>query len=246
MHAAVLALAASGLALPSTGMAHAAGAPAGKAPRTAPDHTSTSASKSGVQNRVRGNNDDPVVVRVLEKDDRVIRCKAVDRTRNRPVHVKAERRTSGSSTEGQRTTAQSGKQNLDCGNSANLVTANVLSEGVHRTECKAVDTSRRSPTHIKGNTRAAGGTSPASLTTAQAGKQNLNCGNHTGVATANVLSDVQDKTSCSAVDRSTGSPVHGRGEVRATGGDGPIQTNTAQNSRQNSNCGKNSELITAP
>ena len=244
MQAAVVALAASGLALPCAGAAQAAGPGAGKASRTAPD--ATAASPNGVQNRVRGNNNEPVVVRVLEKDDQVIRCRAVDRSRNRPVHVKAKKRASGDSTEGQLTTAQSGKQNLDCGNSTDLVTANVLSEGVHRTECKAVDVSRHSPTRIKGDTRATGGTSPASLTTAQSGKQNLNCGNHTGVATANVLSDFRDKTSCTAVDRSAGSPVRARGKARANGGDGPIQTNVAQNSRQNSNCGKNSELITAP
>lgn len=245
MQAAVVALAAGGLALPCAGTAQAAGPGAGKS-KSASDATAKSKSSNGVQNRVRGNDNQPIVVRVLEEDNRKIRCKAVDTSRKRPVKVKATKRTSADSLEGQLTTAQSGKQNLDCGNSANLVTANVLSEGVHRTDCTAVDVSRRSPTIIRGNTRATGGDSPASLTTAQMGKQNLHCGNHTGIATANVLSDVERKTSCTAVDKSAGSPVRAPGKTRATGGNGVTQTNVAQSSRQNSDCGKNHEVITTP
>ncbi|MFF6783706.1 hypothetical protein [Streptomyces sp. NPDC012510] len=158
------------------------------------------------------------------------------------------------------TTAQSGKQNLNCGNSADVVTVNALSTVEEETTCQVVDSSqdlrgRAGGRHARvaekpgpGGASAVGGTALGpQFTTAQSGKQNLNCGNSADVFTFNALSTVSRSTTCEAVDRSSGHALpgaHGQGQATAVNGiaAGP-QSTTAQNGKHNLHCGSNSDLI---
>ncbi|MBQ0986275.1 hypothetical protein KBZ10_17485, partial [Streptomyces sp. F63] len=160
------------------------------------------------------------------------------------------------------TTAQSGRQNLNCGNSADMVTVNVLATVEEEIVCESRDRTGRpegsgaathSPSREDDGTAtpatAAGGTALGSqFTTAQSGRQNLNCGNSADMVTVNVLSRVRERTTCLAEERSpaAGAPGHGP-RATADGGTalGP-QTTTAQTGEQNIHCGDDSDLVGIP
>ncbi|MBC9731247.1 hypothetical protein [Streptomyces sp. TRM68367] len=209
--------------------------------------------QDGEQNLDCGNSHELVSVNVL----RTIRR---ERTCTRPGSRDADASAVGGTALGpQFTTAQSGKQNLHCGNSADVMTVNVLSTVEEETTCQIVDDSQDLPGRARAShTRsveepgsvgasAVGGTALGpQFTTAQSGKQNLDCGNSADVLTVNALGTVSKRTTCEAVDGSSshGPGVHRRGQATAMNGTaaGP-QSATAQTGRQNLHCGSDSDLV---
>ncbi|MCC5031807.1 hypothetical protein DMH02_000625 [Streptomyces sp. WAC 00631] len=162
------------------------------------------------------------------------------------------------------TTAQTGRQNLNCGNSADVVTVNVLATVEEEIVCESRDHRTGGPGESAAADRgpspegvgtaapatALGGTALGpQFTTAQTGRQNLNCGNSADVVTVNVLSRVRKRTTCLAEERApaTGAPGHGPGTATAGSGTalGP-RTTTAQTGEQNVHCGAGSDLVGVP
>ncbi|MEU3283301.1 hypothetical protein [Streptomyces antibioticus] len=146
--------------------------------------------------------------------------------------------------------AQSGRQNLYCGNSADMITVNAVGTINQDTTCTAVaDGKRTHPRHAKGS-RAVGGTSVGQqVNVAQSGAQNVYCGNSSEVATVNVLGTIRKHTTCIAADHSHGHgpAVHHRGRAVADAGEViGTETNTAQNGRQNQTCGTPGNGIDIP
>ncbi|MCX4905254.1 hypothetical protein [Streptomyces sp. NBC_00878] len=239
--AALLAMAASTLLGANGGAAHANGEP-------------FTTAQDGEQNLDCGDSHELVTVNVA----RTIRR---EQTCTEPGSRDADASAVGGTVLGpQFTTAQSGKQNLNCGNSADVLTLNVLSTVEEETTCRIVDSSQDLPGRARGRhagpveepglggASAVGGTALGpQFTTAQSGKQNLNCGNSADVLTFNALSTVRRRTNCEAVDRSSGHAfpgAHRRGQATAVNGTaaGP-QSTTAQNGKQNLHCGSDSDLI---
>jgi hypothetical protein len=151
---------------------------------------------------------------------------------------------------GAQTIDQDGQQNLACGNSARLVNVNVGGT-VHREQVCVDDGRTRHPSAHAGGARAVGGTTLGpQVNTAQAGQQNLACGNSADLVTVNALGTMSSDTTCVAThhgDSSSeggGHPEHAGG-ARARGGTtlGP-QVNTAQNGGQNLYCGNSSDALT--
>lgn len=101
------------------------------------------------------------------------------------------------------TTAQSGEQNLHCGNSADMLTLNVLGTIDKRTTCTAVDRSGELTSHNgshQGEATAESGTAvgPQSAT-AQTGRQNLRCGADEDLVAVPVLGETRKSAVCAAV-----------------------------------------------
>jgi hypothetical protein len=210
--------------------------------------------QDGEQNLDCGNSQELVTVNVARSVRREQTC-------SEPGSRDADASAVGGVVAGtQFTTAQAGKQNLNCGNSADVVTVNVLSTVEEKTTCRVVDSSQDLPgragdrhtraahTPGAGGASAVGGTALGpQFTTAQSGKQNLNCGNSADVFTLSALSSVSRSTTCEAVDLSSGRAgpgAHGQGRATAVNGvaAGP-QSTTAQNGRQNLHCGSDSDLV---
>jgi hypothetical protein len=159
------------------------------------------------------------------------------------------------------TTAQSGEQNLHCGNSADMLTLNALGTIEERTTCDTEQGPGRSDGRWRGPGPGRGdGSGPASavggtalgpqFTTAQSGEQNLHCGNSADMLTLNALGTIDKRTTCTAVDHSGELASHDgfhRGKATAESGTavGP-QSATAQTGSQNLYCGADEDLVSVP
>ncbi|WP_234542688.1 hypothetical protein [Streptomyces shenzhenensis] len=151
----------------------------------------------------------------------------------------------GATTEGpQLNVAQTGKQNLACGNSADLITVNVTGDMHWDTTCVVTDRDvhrrgRQRAAHI-GDARAVGGTSAGpQIDAAQTGEQNLFCGNSADTLTVNIEGTISKRTTCVAAEHPASGPgaVHrGRASVRPGDAIG-AETDAAQNGKQNQTCG---------
>ncbi|GAB2768468.1 hypothetical protein [Streptomyces bullii] len=166
-------------------------------------------------------------------------------TRNHNAHVRGAQ-TVGATTLGPQTnTAQAGKQNLACGNSADLVTVNVAGTMAWDTTCTTTDHGAQQPrsggsANYSEGARSVGGTSVGpQVNTAQVGQQNLYCGNSSDTLTVNLLGAISKHTTCTAADYSRSGPGEAhRGQASADAGRVVgLETNTAQNGRQNQTCG---------
>ncbi|MFB7370568.1 hypothetical protein ACFC0D_12100 [Streptomyces sp. NPDC056222] len=154
-------------------------------------------------------------------------------------------------------TAQTGKQNLNCGNSTDVITVNVLGTINRDTTCIAVDRSHEGIGHghggggsHTGGSEALGGTAVGQqVNTAQTGKQNLYCGNSADTLTVNVVGTIRKRTTCVAADHSDqhGQTYSHRGRTTADGGQAVgFTNNTSQNGRQNQTCGDPGRGIDLP
>ncbi|CAM5474127.1 Secreted protein OS=Streptomyces aurantiogriseus OX=66870 GN=GCM10010251_23800 PE=4 SV=1 [Streptomyces aurantiogriseus] len=198
--------------------------------------------QDGEQNLDCGNSARLVRLNVAERMQRQRVCVDDDgHTRRHSGDAGAQ--AAGNTTLGpQVNTAQTGKQNLNCGNSADLMTVNVLGEMNWDTTCVA--SGHGAPGGDDGaytaGARTQGGTSVGpQINTAQTGRQNLYCGNNNDTVTVNALGTIRKFTTCTAADQAyPGSGNTHRGRATAAAGDvvGP-ETNTAQNGRQNQTCG---------
>ncbi|MET7855111.1 hypothetical protein ABZT48_44825 [Streptomyces avermitilis] len=207
--------------------------------------------QDGEQNLACGNSTRLVRLNVAERMQRQRVC-VDDDGRTRRHSGEAGARAAGNTTLGsQVNTAQTGKQNLACGNSADLMTVNVLGTMNWDTTCVAADYG--APGGDDGaytaGARALGGTSAGpQVNTAQSGRQNLYCGNNSDTVTVNVLGTIRKYTTCTAADQAY--PASGdahRGRAFAAAGQvvGP-ETNIAQNGRQNQTCGSPGTGIEIP
>ncbi|MFE1755570.1 hypothetical protein ACFW88_34395 [Streptomyces anandii] len=151
---------------------------------------------------------------------------------------------------GEQNIDQEGQQNLDCGNSARIIRLNVGETVHHDRFCVERDGRTR---HLSGRHHGALAEGGAGLgpqvNAAQAGEQNLYCGNSADLITVNVTGDVYWNTTCVVTDprhpgggRRHGAHTEG---ARAVGGTnvGP-QVNTAQSGRQNLYCGNSADTLT--
>ncbi|MBQ0988439.1 hypothetical protein KBZ10_28825, partial [Streptomyces sp. F63] len=81
------------------------------------------------------------------------------------------------------TTAQSGEHKVDCGNSHDLVDASITGTSSRRERCAELEgDGTATPATAAGETALG-----SQFTTAQSGRQNLNCGNSADMVTVNVL-----------------------------------------------------------
>ncbi|WP_425247636.1 hypothetical protein [Streptomyces sp. NEAU-NA10] len=215
--------------------------------------------QQGQQNRDCGNSADLVTVNVAGDMVRRARCveddHPVDRTDS--GHGSGHELPTvlgGNSAGSQINTAQRGRQNLHCGNSADTVTVNLLGTIEEETECRATAPPRRSgrseapsPKAVSDDAvRTEGGVSGGSqINTAQSGRQNLHCGNSADTVTVN-LGAIRKKVTCVAED----TPHNGarydeeRHRVQAESGTSPVsESSTAQNGWQNVRCGNKSDLL---
>jgi hypothetical protein len=176
-------------------------------------------------------------------------------TRRHSDHPGGAKAVGGTTLGPQSNTAQTGKQNLHCGNSADLITVNVAGTINQKTTCVAVDRGHGkdrppAPGEHVGGAQALGGISLGpQVNTAQTGKQNLHCGNSDDTLTVNVLGTIRKYTTCTAADHShrpAPTTVH-RGRAFAEAGQAVgSETNTAQNGRQNPTCGNAGTGIDLP
>ncbi|MGP4002387.1 hypothetical protein [Streptomyces sp. 8N706] len=184
-------------------------------------------------------------------------CTNKDRSHTKHTVTKTggARTTGGSSTAGttvtQQNTAQEGRQNNNCANlNASRITA---TGGRVDSHCTNKDGSHTKHAVTKtGGARTTGGSSTAGTAfqqnTAQEGRQNNNCANPNNSSIT--LTDSRAETRCKTIDHST---RVGTAEIsdgaEAEGGSstaGLFQQNTAQEGRQNNNCGNpNSLTLTA-
>ncbi|MET7855112.1 hypothetical protein ABZT48_44830, partial [Streptomyces avermitilis] len=154
---------------------------------------------------------------------------------------------SGTANVFQQNTAQSGRQNNNC---ANPNTSSIaVAGGRAESGCVNKDASRNKHTTVKGGgARAEGGSGTAAnviqQNTAQSGRQNNNCANPNGATTTGTGNLAE--TRCKTVDHSKNI---GTAEIsdgaEAKGGSsalGLFQQNTAQEGRQNNNCGNPNNL----
>ncbi|WSQ15048.1 hypothetical protein OG604_49190 [Streptomyces sp. NBC_01231] len=210
--------------------------------------------QAGAQNLSCGNSARLVRLNVAETMHRERVCVDDDgSTRHDSGHAGGAQAVGGTTLGPQINTAQTGKQNLTCGNSADLVTVNVLGTMNWDTTCMATDHGNlpRSGGHgeYAGGARTLGGTSVGpQANTAQTGRQNLYCGNSSDTLTVNVAGTIRKYTTCAAMDHS--SPHSGdthRGRAAADAGQAVgFETNTAQNGRQNQTCGSPGTGIEIP
>ncbi|MET9761458.1 hypothetical protein ABZ016_20750 [Streptomyces sp. NPDC006372] len=209
--------------------------------------------QDGEQNLTCGNSARLVRLNAGETVHRERTCVDDDgRTRHATGHAKGAQAVGGTTLGPQANTAQTGKQNLACGNSADLVTVNVVGTMNWDTTCVAADNGHlprsKGQREHRGGARAVGGTAVGpQVNTAQTGKQNLYCGNTDDFVTVNVLGTIRKYTSCTATDHSLrpGNPYRGRASADAGQTVGP-ETNTAQNGRQNQTCGNPGTGIEIP
>ncbi|MES9520688.1 hypothetical protein [Streptomyces capoamus] len=208
--------------------------------------------QEGQQNLDCGNSARLVRLNVAKTTNREAVCVDTDgHTHRRSGHPGGPQALGGTTLGPQTNTAQAGEQNLDCGNSADLVTVNVLGTINEQTTCAAVE---RDHAHERatstGRAQALGGTSLGQqVNTAQSGKQNLYCGNSSDTLTVNVFGTIRKYTRCVALDdtpRHESGPEH-RGHALADAGQvAGIGQNTAQNGRQNQTCGSHGAGIDLP
>ncbi|CAM5654843.1 hypothetical protein [Streptomyces aurantiogriseus] len=180
-------------------------------------------------------------------------CVNRDVSRNKHTVVKgggarAEGGSTGAGDVFQQNTAQSGRQNNNC---ANPNTSDVTAGGGGRQEsgCVNKDVSRNKHTVVRGGgARAEGGSATGGTlvqqNTAQEGRQNNNCANPNGSTITSTGSRAE--TRCKTIDHSKNI---GTAEIsdgaEAKGGSSAlslIQQNTAQEGRQNNNCGNPNNL----
>jgi hypothetical protein len=125
-------------------------------------------------------------------------------TRRHSDHPGGAKAVGGTTLGPQSNTAQTGKQNLHCGNSDDTLTVNVLGTIRKYTTCTAADHSHRpAPTTVhRGRAFAEAGQAVGSETnTAQNGRQNPTCGN-AGTGIDLPLGQTKRKTWCTAQDNS--------------------------------------------
>ncbi|MEU9057505.1 hypothetical protein AB0D13_01090 [Streptomyces sp. NPDC048430] len=210
--------------------------------------------QDGEQNLNCGNSAHLIRLNVAKTTHREKDCVDTDgHTHRHSRHLDGAQAVGGTVLGPQVNTAQTGKQNLNCGNSADLITVNVAGTINEETTCAAVDRGDgQDHGHggYVGGSKALGGTSAGQqVNTAQTGKQNLNCGNSSNTVTLNVLGTIRKHTTCIAADHSHGSgpaAVH-RGPASADAGQVVgIEKNTAQNGRQNQACGHRGDGIDLP
>ncbi|MEV2217129.1 hypothetical protein AB0H86_37875 [Streptomyces sp. NPDC050997] len=210
--------------------------------------------QDGQQNLSCGNSARLVRLNVAETEHRERVCVDDDgHTRHNSAHAGGARAAGGTSIGPQVNTAQTGKQNLYCGNSSDTLTVNVAGTMSWDTTCMAADYGNlpRSSGHGEhaGGAQAVGDTSIGpQVNTAQTGKQNLYCGNSSDTLTVNVAGTIRKHTTCTAVDDSspgTGDTHRGRASAKAGQAVG-FETNTAQNGRQNQTCGSPGMGIEVP
>jgi hypothetical protein len=209
--------------------------------------------QDGEQNLACGNSARLVRLNVGQEVNREQVC--VDdggHTRRDSVHTGAAQAVGGATLGPQVNTAQKGKQNLACGNSADLLTVNAAGTMSWDTTCVVADYGGQygsSGDDYTGGAGALGGTTVGpQVNTAQTGRQNVYCGNSADALTVNVVGTIRRHTTCTAADYSPhGSGETYRGRVSADAGQviGP-QTNTAQNGRQNQSCGNPGAGIDIP
>jgi hypothetical protein len=142
----------------------------------------------------------------------------------------------------QQNTAQEGRQNNNCSNPNDTI----ISTGGGRTDnCINQDRSRNKHTLAKGGgAHATGGSGVVGFlvqqNTAQEGRQNNNCSNPND--TLITSTDTGAQARCTTIDHSTNAgTAEISGGAEATGGSSVVghlvQQNTAQEGRQNNNCG---------
>jgi hypothetical protein len=143
----------------------------------------------------------------------------------------------------QQNTAQEGRQNNNCANpNQSDISA---TDGLTASHCTHRDLSRNKHTlSVDGGSHATGGSGKVGhlvqQNTAQDGRQNNNCANPND--TFITSPDTGAQTRCATVDHSTNvRTAEFSGGSHATGGSGKVghlvQQNTAQEGRQNNNCG---------
>jgi hypothetical protein len=214
--------------------------------------------QDGEQNLDCGNSARLVRVNIADTVNHDEVCVDTDgHTRRHSRHPGGARVTGETSVGPQVNTAQTGKQNLYCGNSADVITVNVLGTINQDTTCVAVDRSqkghgqdhRHGGEHF-GGAQALGGTAVGGqVNTAQTGKQNLYCGNSSDTVTVNAFGTIRKHTTCVAADHSHhhGPAYSHRGETVADAGQAVgFSKNTSQNGRQNQTCGDPGHGIDLP
>ncbi|WP_307628757.1 hypothetical protein [Streptomyces turgidiscabies] len=209
--------------------------------------------QDGEQNLACGNSARLVRLNVGQEVHREQVCVDDDgHTSRDSAHAGAAQAVGGTTLGPQVNTAQRGRQNLACGNSADLITVNVAGTMSWDTTCTAADYGDQYGSggdDYPGGASARGGTTVGpQVNTAQAGWQNVYCGNSADALTVNVAGTIRRHTTCAATDYSAhGSGEAYRGRVSADAGQviGP-ETNTAQNGRQNQACGNSGAGIDIP
>jgi hypothetical protein len=200
--------------------------------------------QDGEQNLACGNSARLVRLNIGQEVHREQLCVDDDgHTSRDSAHASGAQAVGGTTLGPQVNTAQRGKQNLACGNSADLITVNVAGTMSWDTTCTATDYGDQhgsSADDYTGGALALGGTAVGpQVNTAQTGRQNVYCGNSADALTVNVVGTIRRNTTCTAADYSTHGPGEtSRGRASADAGQviGP-ETNTAQNGRQNQTCG---------
>jgi hypothetical protein len=159
--------------------------------------------QTGAQNLACGNSARLVRLNVAETVNRERVCVDDDgHTRRDSTREGGTTQATGGTTLGpQLNTAQSGKQNLSCGNSADLVTVNVLGTMNWDTTCMATDYGNQDGSEGYGEytagARTQGGTTVGpQVNTAQTGRQNLYCGNSSDTLTVKVAGTIRKYTTC--------------------------------------------------
>jgi hypothetical protein len=225
---------------------------------SAPLNGQKNTDQDGEQNLNCGNSARLVRVNLVETVNRERVCVDTDGRTRRYSGPPGGARTEGGVTLGpQVNTAQTGRQNLNCGNSADQVTVNALGTMNQETTCVAMDRHHASGRdrghgrgeHVGGARTEGGVTLGPQVNTAQTGRQNLNCGNSADQVTVNVLGTIRRHTTCIAADQSRRSgPAATRRGQASTDTDLVVgsETNTAQNGRQNQTCGSLGTAIDLP
>lgn len=207
--------------------------------------------QEGEQNLDCGNSARLIRINLFKTVHREKVCIDVDGHTRRYGHHLHGAEAEGDTTIGpQFNTAQSGKQNLFCGNSADTLTINVGGTINQEITCAALDRGHHPMHGHPRDARALGGTSIGEqVNTAQTGKQNVFCGNSHDTATLNVLGTIRKRTNCLAVDHSHGPGFEESRRGHALADAGQVvgtETNTAQNGRQNQTCGQPGTGIDLP
>ncbi|MEU2588705.1 hypothetical protein ABZ612_39010 [Streptomyces avermitilis] len=209
--------------------------------------------QDGQQNLNCGNSARLIRLNVAETEHRNRICAEGDgHTRHQGARTDGSLAVGGTTLGPQTNTAQTGKQNVYCGNTADLVTVNVTGDMYWDTTCVVTDRGHHRGAHERGGhprgARAVGGTSTGpQLNTAQTGEQNLYCGNSADTITLSVEGTISKRTTCVAADHSDGAgDTHlGRASVRPGEAVG-LETNTAQDGKQNQTCGNPGAGVDVP
>ncbi|WP_208032801.1 hypothetical protein [Streptomyces cyanogenus] len=178
-------------------------------------------------------------------------CESVDASVNKKTVTKGGGATAnggnGAGFVAQQNVAQEGRQNNNCANPN--ATAAVVSGGRLAGQCESVDASVNKKTVTKGGgATASGGDSGGDLAqqnVAQEGRQNNNCANPNDSTLT--LDGSRDEVTCGLADDSVNvKTVEAGGGAEARGGSSAtalFQQNTAQEGRQNNNCGNPNNAV---